>query len=296
LRSHTFRERQFRSHSVRKQLKLGELDIFRLIQNNLVPGGASSYSHSKDTNALSWSLIPKSDWMHDTARCLRHPSDSSWAAREWARETFRGRRPAQPPQPRLHPSSAPPSLHPVACAAGRGAPRPGLSLSSANGPGPLVWPEPVAPPTSSQYSASVRGGPPTSLLSPLAGIGHCPLAIGHGPSAGLLVSVLDRRPISPLSSPRACSGAGPGWHGCGWIAVSAVLSEGPAPWRWAPLVLCPLGRHRGGRSPLASGARLRRSRGHRAGRGQSAGPSSPAGVRLISGGQSLSGLRPLGSS
>jgi hypothetical protein len=126
-------------------------------------------------------------------------------------------------------------------------------VGHAIGPGRLVWPEPVAPLASSQYSASVRGGLPTLLLSPLAGVGHCPLAIGHGLSAGLLVGVLDRGPVSPLSSPRACSGAGPGWHGCGWIAVSVVLSEGPAPWRWAPLVRCPLGRHRGGGSPAARG-------------------------------------------
>jgi hypothetical protein len=70
----------------------------------------------------------------------------------------------------------------------------------------------------------------------------------------LLVSVLDRRPVSPLSSLRACSGAGSGWHGCGWIAVSAVLSEGLAPWPRRPLLVrCPLGRLRGGGSPAARG-------------------------------------------
>ncbi len=46
--------------------------------------------------------------------------------------------------------------------------------------------------------------------------------------------------------------------------VACVLSAGPSPW-WR----------------IASGARLRRSRGHLAGRGQSAGPSIPAGVRLV---------------
>jgi hypothetical protein len=87
--------------------------------------------------------------------------------------------------------------------------------------------------------------------SHLACVGHCSLAIGHGSSAGLLVGVLDRLPVSPLSSSRACSGAGSGWHGCGWIAVSAVYSEGLAPWRRPLLVHCPLGRHRGGGSPAA---------------------------------------------
>jgi hypothetical protein len=68
--------------------------------------------------------------------------------------------------------------------------------------------------------------------------------------------------------------------GSGAVALgpACALFAGPSPW-WR----------------IASGARLRRSRGHRAGRGQSAGPNSPAGVLLVSGGQSLSGLRPLGS-
>jgi hypothetical protein len=107
----------------------------------------------------------------------------------------------------------------------------------------------------SQYSASVSGGPTSSMLSPSVGVGHSPLAVGLGPSAGLLVGVPDRRPVSPLSSPRACSGAGPGWHGCGWIAVSAALSEGPAPWRWSLFGRCPspVGRRRGDGSPAARG-------------------------------------------
>jgi hypothetical protein len=117
-----------------------------------------------------------------------------------------------------------------------------IAVSAAFSEGPSPW----------HWSLLMRC-PPTSLLSPLAGVGHCSLAIGHGPSAGLLVSVPDRQPVSPLSSPRACSGAGQGWHGCGWIAASAVLSEGPAPWRWPLFVRCPLGRHRGGGSPAARG-------------------------------------------
>ncbi len=97
----------------------------------------------------------------------------------------------------------------------------------------------------------------TSLLTtiyhiPSVGTGHSPIAVGLGPSAGPLV-VPDRRPVSPLSSPRTCSGAGPGRHGCGWIAVSAALSEGPAPWCWNLHLRSPLGRHRGGGSPAARG-------------------------------------------
>ena len=44
----------------KKQLKLEQLDIFRGIEHYLVPGGAVSYSHSKDTNAQSWRLIQES--------------------------------------------------------------------------------------------------------------------------------------------------------------------------------------------------------------------------------------------
>ncbi len=119
------------------------------------------------------------------------------------------------------------------------------------------------------------------MLSPLACVGHCSLAVGHGPSAGLPVGVPDRLPVSPLSSPRACSGAGPGWHGCGWIAASAVLSEGLAAGAVALVLAFALS---AGPSPwwrIASGARLRRSRGYRAERGQPAGPRITAGVHMV---------------
>jgi hypothetical protein len=157
-------------------------------------------------------------------RCLGYPSYSYRAARECDRETSCGHHPRRAGQARILP----------------------LCLRS--------WPVRLVPVTlhaSSQYSASVRGGPTSSMISPSVGVGHSPLAIGLGPSAGLLVGVPDRRPVSPLSSPRACSGVGPGWHGCGWIAVSAALSESPAPGRWTPHSRCPLGRHCGGGSPAA---------------------------------------------
>jgi hypothetical protein len=85
-----------------------------------------------------------------------------------------------------------------------------------------------------------------ACLSLRVGVGQCSLAIGHGSTAGLIVGVLDRRLVSPLPSSRACSGAGSGWHGCGWITVSAVLSKGLAQWRRPLLVCCLLSRHRGG--------------------------------------------------
>jgi hypothetical protein len=157
-------------------------------------------------------------------RCLGYPSDSSRAARECACETSCGRHPRRASQARQ----------------GR------IGLRS--------WPVLLVQVTlhaPSQYSASVRGGPTSSMLFPSVGVGHSPLAIGLGSSAGLLVCVPDRLPVSPLSSPRAYSGAGQGWHGCGWIAVSAVLTEVPAPGRWTPHLRSPLGRHCGGGSPAA---------------------------------------------
>ena len=46
------------THNVYK-VKL-DLDVFKRIQINLEPGGSASYSHSKDTSAHSWRLIPES--------------------------------------------------------------------------------------------------------------------------------------------------------------------------------------------------------------------------------------------
>jgi hypothetical protein len=64
--------------------------------------------------------------------------------------------------------------------------------------------------------------------STLAGVGQCPLAIGHGCLVLLLAGELDRRPVSPLSSTPACSGAGSGWHCRMQIADSTVYLGGPA--------------------------------------------------------------------
>ena len=104
--------------------------------------------------------------------------------------------------------------------------------------------------------------------STLAGVGQCPLAIGHGCLVGLLADVLDRRPVSPLSS-TSCSGAGSGWHCRNQIADCTVFLGGPATGgvdpllcanSWAVTVIV---------WQIASVARLRWSRGHWAERGQS---------------------------
>jgi hypothetical protein len=113
----------------------------------------------------------------------------------------------------------------------------------------------------SACAASLSPRPCGSTLSHLAGVGQCPLAIGHGRLVGLLAGVPDRRPVSPLSSTSACSGAGSGWHGCGWIADSAVNSEGLVPVALAFARACSAGP-----SPvwrIASVTRPRRSRGYR---------------------------------
>jgi hypothetical protein len=181
------------------------------------------------------------DWMHDTARCLGYPSDSSRAARERARETSWEACAASP-------------FARVACSFLRPSP---VWLTS------LTWPDRAASTLACAASLLARvaylfastlacaasllaraaylfarvahlaprpcGLPLRSCGSPLshlAGVGQRLLAISHGCLVGLLVGVLDRRPVSPLPSTSACSGAGSGWHGCGCIADSAVYSTG----------------------------------------------------------------------
>jgi hypothetical protein len=102
--------------------------------------------------------------------------------------------------------------------------------------------------------------------STLAGVGHRPLAIGHGCLAGLRAGVPDRRPVSPLSSSPACSGAGSGWHCRARIADCTVHLGGPATLGAGPLMCADSWAVTLWR--IASAARLRRSRGHRAERGQ----------------------------
>jgi hypothetical protein len=72
--------------------------------------------------------------------------------------------------------------------------------------------------------------------STLAGVWHRPLAIGHGCPVGLRAGVPDRRPVSPLSSSPACSGAGSGWHCRAWIADCTVHLGGPATVGAGPLM------------------------------------------------------------
>ncbi len=114
-----------------------------------------------------------------------------------------------------------------------------------------------------------RVGSPTApcTLSHLAGVGQCPPAISHGCLVGLLAGVLDRRPVSPLSSSPACSGAGSGWHCLMQIADSTVYLGGPATGGAGPLLCADSWAVTVWR--IASAARLRRPRGLRAERGQS---------------------------
>jgi hypothetical protein len=139
--------------------------------------------------------------MHDTARCLGYPLDSTRATCGYH---LRWTGQAQP-------GWATPSL---VIAASPSPPR----LNSSP-----VWLEPSPP--APLWLNSVW----LALLSHLAGVGQCPLAIGLGCLVGLLAGVLNRRPVSPLPSTSARSGAGSGWQSRRQIADSAVYPEGLAP-------------------------------------------------------------------
>ncbi len=112
-----------------------------------------------------------------------------------------------------------------------------------------------------------------ACLSHLAGVGHRSLAIDHGCSVGQLAGVLDRWPVSPLPSTPACSAAG-SWGGLG-LARLRVGRRRRRILRGSGAVAPAFARARSaGPSPvwrIASGARLRRSRGYRTERGLSAG-------------------------
>jgi hypothetical protein len=171
--------------------------------------------------------------------CLGYPSDSSRAARELAQETSCGRQRAGPGRrgragffllcPRHWPVL--PFSRPVRS-------RPSTVWASSRfDPRQCGFALPLA--GLCEYYLGLCGLAPRpcglplhpcgSPLSHMAGVGQCPLAIGHGCLVGLLASVLDRRPVSPLPSTSACSEAGSGWHGCRWIIDSVVYSEGLAP-------------------------------------------------------------------
>jgi hypothetical protein len=176
--------------------------------------------------------------MHETARCFGYPSDSTRAARERAREATCGH-----------------------CLRWSGLVQPGRASSTRRDtlrrPSPL-W-----------LNSLLRRLSPSG--SSLAGVGHCPIAIGHGclvgaVCVGLLAGVLDRRPVSPLPSPPACSGAGSGWHRRMQIADSTVYLGGPATGGAGPVMCADSWAVTVWR--IASAARLRRPRGHRAERGQ----------------------------
>jgi hypothetical protein len=127
--------------------------------------------------------------MHDTARCLGYPSDSSRAARERAQEATCSRHLRWTGQEQ--PGWAPP---PLVIAASPPLPSP-LRLNSSS-----VWLNPSLLARVAQLFASVvqlfAPGPCASALLPcgsplshLAGVGQCPLAIGYGYHCGCALSI-----------------------------------------------------------------------------------------------------------
>jgi hypothetical protein len=141
------------------------------------------------------------DWMHETARCFGYPSDSTRAARERAREAtcehcLRRFGPVRPGR-----ASSTTQVTPRR-------PKPLWLFSSLRRLSPL-W-----------LNSSLRHLSPPWLNSSLLRLS--PLWLNSGRRRALPTSqwpwvssraaagVLDRRPVSPLSSTSACSGAGSG--------------------------------------------------------------------------------------
>ena len=218
----------------------------------------------------------ESDWMPDTVRSLRYPSDSMRAARE------------RDPGDILHPPRAPAAwlsaladrfshTWPASAfslpATGLGRSAGGRSPSRRIKPGPSV----AAVAIGAQREAGLgRRGPRVAtgapcILSHLAGVGGQPLANGYGRTARAARGrARSNQATSSLPLSSACSGgASLGWHGqrvviparrdlggSGAVAPSfaRAWSAGPPPeWR------------------IASVMRLRRSRGRRTERGSTAG-------------------------
>jgi hypothetical protein len=147
---------------------------------------------------LNFCQIIVIDWIHDTSRYLGYPSDSRRTARKRAREAACGcELVLLSHHRRRFPSPPPPS--PLPPLSGRARSRSLRAMgSTAAGPGPHVRPgSELVPPASGCRKVTVRdtAGRATrsTTLSHLAGVRRRPLAINHGPSAGLLVGVPDRR-------------------------------------------------------------------------------------------------------
>ncbi len=216
--------------------------------------------------------------MHDTARCLGYLSDSMRAARERARAATYGyhlrwtcqAQPGWVPPPAV--AAASPLLPLRTCGSIL---RPCGSTLRSSPLWLITSPVRLNPSPHRPCGPALRSS--SSPLSHLAGVGDCPLANGYWCLVGLLAGMLDRRPVSPLQSTSACSGAGSGWHGRhgrGQIADSTVHLEGLAPggaglcpcaFSWAVTVIV---------RRITSVARLRLSRGYRTERGLSAGPAA----------------------
>ena len=154
--------------------------------------------------------------MHETARCIGYPSDSTRAARERGRGSACGHRPCRPGPARPAWTPSPPTspLAPVA----QYLRSPLWFKSHARPCGSSLTVAPVAQVSRSPQWLKTHARPCGSSLTPapsgstLAGVGQCPTATGHGCPAGLRAGVPDRRPVSPLSSSLGVQwgGLGPG--------------------------------------------------------------------------------------
>ena len=115
--------------------------------------------------AKNYTQLLKYDWMHDTARCLGYPSDSSWSARKRLGPQLAGASPLSPSLDHPHCAASPTRTdvtsatgsaascgrrclthhyHPAACSAvrlGHGAGVPGLSLCCVCWAGVLCAPD-----------------------------------------------------------------------------------------------------------------------------------------------------------
>jgi hypothetical protein len=135
------------------------------------------------------------DWMHDIARCLGYPSDSSRAAREWARETSCGR----------HPRRA-------------GQARPVGYSPSAIGPGPCGWCR-----WRRTHQASTRLwcaallASHSYLLQSASGIAHQPLALGRLPGCSSACRI-----AAPYRHCRPC------WCAVGWVRTGTLAGGSPS--------------------------------------------------------------------
>jgi hypothetical protein len=204
--------------------------------------------------------------MHDTARCLGYPSDSSWVARQRAREAVRGRWPAhwrQPPQPRRHSSTSRRRhlRHRPRSPMRLGAVPPAPGRSGSAGSDTLLRHRPPAPSRgrgrcrcSHRGATRIRCGSGSLLHRSFLWLASG-LPTSHWPWA--VCRAARRRAGSPARIATVVP-AGVQWGGLG-MALSRLDRRqrrsvgGPAPVCRAPLVSRLLGRYRCAGSPAARG-------------------------------------------